>query len=500
MIRPIAVALLTTALTGSSALAQQNPGWKPHPAVERAMAPMAERETATDKLVVTRHQGVFNGKRMKYRAIVTEMPMAGADGTPAAVMVSYAYVADGVKDPATRPVTFVWNGGPGASAMPLHMQAFGPRRIVGKGTAQVRLVDNEYSLLDATDLVFIDPVGTGVSMPVKGKDATRFFGNEGDAKSVHEAVTRWLTTNGRTASPRILIGESFGTNRALAVLNEDARAKTLNVDGIALLSIAFGDRNGGPLIAAITNFPTLAAVAWYHERVDRAGRSAAQYYAQALAFAQGEYATALIKGDALAPADKRAMAETVGKWLGLPADLVEKANLAPTKQQFMMTLLADQGFRTGQLDGRASRAIAESNVRPPFDDPSMTLGADSGTVMADYLGNELGYALPSEYRSLNLGINSRWNRADSYASASYSSFIGRAMRDNPRLQLFSGGGWFDITTPTYGGEFTLDHAGIPADRRTHKGYAAGHSVFEDPQGLIDLTRDMRAFVIKASAQ
>lgn len=497
MIRWIAAASFLTSFTAIPVAAQQNPGWQPHEGVERAMAAMVEREAATDRVVVTRHKGVFNGKRMTYRAIVTEMPMALEDSA-SAVLVSFAYVAEGVTDPATRPVAFVWNGGPGASSMPLHMQAFGPRRIVDKGKPNARLVDNEYSLLDATDLVFIDPVGTGVSMPVKGRDASGFFGNEGDARSVHEAITRWLTANGRTASPTILIGESFGTSRALAVLNEDAKAKALTVDGVALLSIAFGDRNDGPIISAITAFPTLAAVAWYHDRVDRRGRGAEQYYAEALAFAQGEYATALIKGDALPPPERRAMSAKISQWLGLPAQLVEEAGLMPSKRQFMMTLLADKGLRTGQLDGRAIRAIADSNTRPPFDDPSMSLGADSATLMTDYIGNELGYDLPSEYRSLNLGINAKWNRADGYASASYPGFLVRAMRDNPRLQLFSGSGWFDITTPTYAGEFTLDHAAIPAERRTHKGYAAGHSVFEDPQGLIDLTSDMRAFVLKAA--
>jgi carboxypeptidase C (cathepsin A) len=494
----LATAMFASALAAAPAAAQENPNWKPHPAVIRAMAPMVPRATATARVVTTQHQITANGKRIRYRAIVTELPLNGADGTPAAVAVTTAYVAEGVKNAAARPVVFVWNGGPGAASMPLHMQAYGPRRIVGKGTPESKLVDNAYSLIDVADLVFVDPVGTGVSMPVKGKDASIFWSNAGDAQSVHQILAAWVKANGREASPKILIGESYGTSRALAVINEDAKDKALNIDGVALLSLAFGDRGAygdtRGMIGPIAQLPTFAAVAWYHNKVDRAGRSAEQFYADALAFAQTDYAAALIRGNALTAAEKRKVAERMSGFIGLSPDLIEKADLQPGKEQFMLALIADRGERTGQLDGRAHRSIAESNVRPPFDDPSMSLGAESGDIMEHYLKDELGYAPPSEYRSLNLGINSKWNRQDSYANASYTGFLVAAMKANPNLMLFTGGGVFDLTTPTYAGEYTLDHADIPNDRRIHKGYAAGHSVFEDPEGLVALTTDMRAFI------
>lgn len=491
------LALLGTALAAAPLAAQQQqPNWQPSPLLDRAVAPLIEREASSSKVVTTRHKGVFNGKRIAYRAIVTELPLAGKDGTPAAVAVSFAYVAEGA-DPAARPVMFVFNGGPGASSLPLHMQAFGPKRITGKGTPQVRIGDNVHSLLDVTDLVFIDPVGTGISTPIKGQDASPFWGNEGDAKSVLDVINRWIAANGRAASPKIVLGESYGTQRALAILNED-KTKTLSPDGVALFSLAIG--NGAPPVGAITLLPTLAAVAWYHQKIDRAGRTAEQYFAEVRAFAQTEYATALIKGDSLPAPERRKVAERISALIGLPVETIEKANLMPSRDDFMLGLLADKGLRTGQLDGRPTRAITESNFRPPFDDPSMTLGTDSSALFETYLKDELGYAVPSPYRSLNLAINSKWNRADSYASANYAGYAARAMKANPNLLLLSMGGYYDITTPTYAGEYVLDHAGIPKDRHILHGYAAGHSVFEDDTQLIKLSADMRDFVAQVLAR
>lgn len=198
------------------------------PAFLRAMEPMVPRETATSNVKVTKHKARIDGREIAYRAIVTELPLPGADGKPAIVAVSYAYVADKSGDPTKRPVAFIFNGGPGASSSPLHMHAFGPYRIVGgkaAGGDSARMEQNPHSLLDVADLVFIDPPGTGASMPVKGADATPFFGVGGDARAVWAMIDGWKQANGRTGSPTILIGESYGTARAGAMLAEAMKAK-----------------------------------------------------------------------------------------------------------------------------------------------------------------------------------------------------------------------------------------------------------------------------------
>ncbi len=494
--RPLSILAGLCLVASPAALVAQNGDAPMSPAFLRAMEPMVPRETATDRVVVTRHRAMIGGKPLAYRAIVTELPMPGPDGAPAAVAVSYAYVAEGRGDPAKRPVVFVFNGGPGASSSPLHMQAFGPRRLTGKGEA-MRLQDNRYSLLDVADLVFIDPVGTGASMPVKDRQASGYWGVGGDARGVSAMIDAWRRANRRTASPYLLMGESYGTARALAVLNEDAKLNRPMPDAIVLLSLAIGGADG-LVLSDVTTFPTYAAVAWYHRAIDRAGRSVADHYADALAFAQTDYASALMRGPALPAAERRRVAERMAALIGLPADRIEAKGLRLQKYDFMLGLLAAKGLRTGQLDARAIRPIAESNLRPPFDDPSMSLGSGSSNAIEAYLSNELGYALPSPYRSLNLGINFAWNwdkeYGGSYRAMAFAPYLATAMTAKPSLRLFTAGAYYDITTPVYAGQFALEQAGIPADRVTYARYPAGHSIFEDEAELAALSADLHRFI------
>jgi len=463
------------------------------PAFLRAMEPMVERDSPTDAVVTTTHRGRFAGRDITYQAIVTETPVSNAAGETAAVVVTYAYVASDAGDVAERPVLFVFNGGPGASSSPLHMKAFGPRVVI-EGEDGPRLVNNEHSLLDTADLVFIDPPGTGASMPVAGADPASLFSVSGDALAVAEVVQQWRVANGRTASPFALVGESYGSARALAMLHEQTQANLPRPDGIALLSMSLGG-TGGAVIGDVVLLPTLAAVAWYHGAVDRGDMDAQAWFDAALEFAQTDYAVARLKGPTLGDAEKARVAQRLAELIGLPAADLLSADLRLDKPAFMLALLADRGLRTGQLDARATRAIADSNFQPPFDDPSMTLGTSTSKAIERYLANDLGYRLPSAYRSLNLGINFKWNWGDgqSYRSALFAPYLAAALKENPDLAIYTAGGIYDITTPAYAGIFALDQAGIARDRRATKLYAAGHSVFEDEAGLAAMSRDLRAW-------
>lgn len=491
--------LPVAALLSAGPLLAQDESLPMPPVFLKAMEPMVERPAASDRVVLTRHQGTFGGRKLGYDAIVTETPVANAKGETAAVVVTYAYVARNAAHAkhtgarAKRPVLFFFNGGPGASSSPLHLNAFGPRRIVGKGDA-ARLDDNPHSLLDVADLVFIDPPGTGASMPVKGADATSLFSVSGDAAAVADVVQRWRRANGRTDAPFAIVGESYGTARALAMLDAESKAKLPLPDGVALFSLSLGD-NDGPVISDVSLLPTLAAVAWYHQAVDRKGKSVAEHFAEARAFAENDYARALIAGASLPEADRAKIAARISELIGIPAATLEKDGLQLDRQSFMLGLLSAKGLRTGQLDGRATRAIAKSNMHPPFDDPSMTLGGETGHLIADYIGKDLGYPLPSAYRTLNLGINFKWDwgRGEVYRTVRFAPFLARAMADKPDMKLMTVGGYYDITTPVAAGQFALDHAGIGPDRRTSKTYAAGHSVFEDEGELMRFAADMRAW-------
>jgi carboxypeptidase C (cathepsin A) len=495
-----AVALVLAATP--AALPAQDGGDAPmSPAFLRAMEPMVPRDGPSARVVATRHRITLGGKPLAYHAIVSEQAMPGADGTPVAIGVSYAYVADMPRAAGQRPVLFVFNGGPGASSSPLHMQAFGPRRMVGGGAA-THLEDNRFTLLDVADLVFIDPVGTGASMPIKGKDASGYFGVGGDARGVAAMISGWLAANGRTGSPVLLVGESYGTSRALAILNESMKAKAPLPDGVVLLSLSIGDSDG-PVVSDAVLLPTLAAVAWYHGAVDRAGQSVAQWYDAALHFAQTDYAAALMQGPALPTAEKQRVAACMAALIGIPAATLAAHDLRLERRDFMLGLLAAKGLRTGQLDGRATRAIAASNMRPPFDDPSMSLGSGTATTIETYLRDELGYALPSGYRSLNLGINFTWNwdkeYGGSYRATSFAPYLRAAMAAKPTLRAFAAGGYYDITTPVYAGQFAIEQNDVPAGRIAFHRYPSGHSAFEDPDALAALSADLHRFVAAVAA-
>lgn len=493
-------ALLVTVVPAVAA-AQDEDKAPMSPAFLRAMAPMVPRDTPDARTVTTRHTIVLHGKPLAYRAIVSEQPMPGADGDPVAVGVSYAYVVDRAPDAAQRPVLFLFNGGPGASSSPLHLQAFGPRRMVGAGE-RARWEDNRFTLLDVADLVFIDPVGTGASMPIAGRDASSYFGVGGDARGVAAMIAHWLAANGRTGAPVLLAGESYGTARALAILNETMQAKKALPDGVILLSLAIGDGDG-PVVSDVVMMPTLAAVAWYHHAIDRAGRSVAQWYDEALHFAQTDYAAALMQGPALPAAEKRRVAARLATLTGIPVATIVAKDLRLDRRDFMLGLLADKGLRTGQLDGRVTRALADSNLRPPFDDPSMSLGAGSTAAIEGYLKDELGYAVPSPYRSLNLGINFTWSwdkdYGGSYRAMSFAPYLAAAMTAKPTLRAFAAGGYYDITTPVYAGQFAIEQRGVPADRVAFHRYASGHSAFEDPAALAALSGDLHRFVAEVAA-
>lgn len=487
-------ALAVTLLLGSPALAFAADAPAKAPAAASAL-----------QVAVSKHTGVFNGQKVAYTATVAEYLVDGADGKPGAKIVTIAYARD-VKDTAKRPVMFVYNGGPGASSSPLHFAALGPVRKAAadapKDGPPIR--DNPFSPLDAFDLVFIDPVGTGFSRPFPDTDPKGFYSRAGDAQAVGSAIKQWLKANKREASPRYMTGESYGTTRAAMILKV---VPDLKFDGVALVALV-GDTAGRemPYVAAL---PTMAAGAWYHNRVDRKGSTVQQTFDEALAFARGDYVNALIQGASLPAAERHRVAERMSQLIGLPTDLIESKNLRLTKNDYMFNLLKDQTLRTGLLDVRVTAPL-EPGQDGAIDDPALGVvpkrapGAPAGpppspaaigvipnAVLGGYIKDSLKFKTDEPYYALNFKVNAAWNFDD---RKDVNPAIAAAMNADPSLRLFWAGGVYDLTTPAYAARYTLDQVGIPSDRLTAIYFDGPHGVYDGDDNLAKFTAALKAFV------
>ena len=475
-------------------------------------APLAAAAPAprAPQVAVTDHVGTFGGTKVAYRATVAEHFVPDAKGQPGASVITIAYTRTDVGDPARRPVLFLFNGGPGASSSPTHL-GLGPKKraVESNGPAPAgpsALVDNPYSPLDQFDMVFIDPVGTGFSRAFPGEDPKQWYSLKDDAVEVAGVIEEWLKANHREASPRFMLGESYGTARAAAILKY---AKALKVDGVALVAVV-GDTPGHemPYVAAL---PTMAAGAWYHNRIDRAGRSVEQVYREAVEFARTDYVSALIQGSSLPAAEKRRIAEKMSKLIGLPADFIAAHDLRISKNDYMFNLLKGQTLRTGLLDVRVTAPL-EPGQLGDIDDPALGVapkrkpGAPAGPppnpasigpvrneTVETYLRNDLKFATPERYYGINFTANSQW-RWGGEPKFDVGGPIAAAMKEDPKLRLFWAGGYYDLTTPVYATRYTFDQAGVPAERVTAAEFEGPHGVYEGDKNLAAFTAALKAFV------
>lgn len=460
----------------------------------------------TPVVATTSHTGVFGGQRVPYTAIVEEHILTGPDSVPNASLVTIAYIRDSVPDRDRRPVMFVFNGGPGASSSPLHMNGLGPRRTAGSGT-----VENPNSVLDATDLVFIDPVGTGFSRPYTTDVGKQFYWSRtGDATSVRRVVDMWLAKHGRERSPRYIAGESYGAMRVGLIYKTFPNVK---FDGILLVAIVGDGENAGREMPYVTALPTMATSAWYWEKIDRKGRTVDQVYDAAVRFARTEYLVALVQGSSLPEAKKKRVAAKMAALVGLPASFIEQKNLRLSKDDWMLDILKDRNLRTGMLDTRVTSA-RDTTRTGGLNDPALGGGTMRiGTAMLApaivpgaepppdtsrrvsalerYLKEDLRFKTLEAYRSLNLDINGVWNHED---HAETNSFIAKAMRANPNLRLFWAAGYFDLTTPVYGTQYSFDQAGMPTDRMTAAILPGPHGVFADSANRPLLASQLRKWI------
>ncbi len=462
-----------------------------------------------EKTVVTTHTLTIGSRTIRYRATAGTLLLRKDDkGTfePRASVFFVAYTRDGV-DTATRPVSFTFNGGPGSSSVWLHLGAIGPRRIKLKddGTPlppPAQLVDNEFTLLDSTDLVFIDPVSTGYSRPVPAVQNSEFHGVQEDLRSVGEFIRLWTTRNGRWQSPKFLIGESYGTTRAAGLTGHLQEQLGIYLNGIMLISsvldfqtLSFNDGND---IGYIVYLPTYAATAWYHKRLSPANetKTLKQIVDEAQAFAQGDYAAALMKGDALDDIDRNRIAERMATLIGLAPKTVLNYRLRIPQWEFSKELLRDQGLSIGRYDSRCTAFERRRAGQAPDFDPSYSALLGPMTAgLNGYMRGELNYQSDLPYEIL--ADVSPWNWDANSRYLNVTETLRRSMAFNPYMKVFVARGYYDQSTPLAAAQYTFDHLGLPEKERgrieTHD-YEAGHMMYAHRPSLAQLSADLHGFI------
>lgn len=473
--------------------------------------PEFKPEFPKEVLSETKHSITIDGKTIPYTATAGNILLKEENGRPKANVFFIAYAKDGIPDNSGRPITFSFNGGPGSSSVWLHLGVLGPRRVKMADDGQAlpppyKLVDNEYSLLDVTDLVFIDPVTTGYSRAVPGEDDTQFHGVRQDIESVGEFIRLYTTRFKRWDSPKFLAGESYGTTRAAGLSNFLIERYGMYLNGIILVSSILNfqtaDFHPGNDLPYILFLPTYTATAWYHKKLaadlQSDLRSALK---QAEAFALNEYSNALMKGDQLSPQERSNIAQQVAKFTGLSETYVEHSNLRIEDYRFNKELLRDQRRTVGRLDSRFIGIDADSAGEQTEYDPSYSaiLGSFTATLN-DYLRTELKYESDLPYEILT-GRVWPWDFGsvkNQYLNVAED--LRHAITENPSLRIFVANGYYDLATPYFATHYTFDHLGLDPSLKDHVTmgfYEAGHMMYINKPSLVQFKSDVSHFVESA---
>jgi carboxypeptidase C (cathepsin A) len=487
-------------------------GEKPADAAAAA-APAPNEESS-----VTDHTIKIGGQTIPYKATAQTILLKDDKGEPTALLYSTAYTRNDVKDPSQRPLAFVYNGGPGSSSLWLHMGSVGPRRVVTVNAGitpppPYKVADNPECLLDKTDLVFVDPIGTGFSHAVGKAQDKDFWGVDQDVKSLAQFINLYVTRNDRWNSPKFLIGESYGTFRSAALGYYLQDHDNMYLNGIVLISsvldlgtISF---NPGQDSTYIYYLPSYAATAWFHKMLKDRPDNLNAFLDEARKFAQTEYSTALMKGGTLSVAEKAEVAKKLSRFTGLGEDYLVKANLRVNLTQFMKELQRSRGLTTGRLDARFSGPTYDLLGEFAEYDPQET--AISGAFVAafnGYVREELKFGQDKTYRVAANFAGNQWDwkhpGGDNFGfpgSPNVENDLIQAMIANPHLQVEVENGIYDLATPFLATEYTMDHLGIAENLRKNihlKYYEAGHMMYVRDEDLARLKANMASFIDSAS--
>ena len=506
----LAIALVLAA----PAYAQDTPAGDVPSKEAKADAPKPDKDVVKasveeDEQPVRRSMSL-GGRTLAYTATPGHLTIRNDKGEPTASMFYTAYTMPSAAG-RPRPVTFLFNGGPGSSTMWLHMGSFGPMKVDASLPETIagppfRYGSNPDTLLGLTDLVFIDAPTTGLSRELGKAEPKDFFGVDKDLDAFTRTIQRYLTKYGRWNSPKFIIGESYGTTRA-AGLAKSLSDAGVQLNGIVLVStiLDLGLFSGND--QTLINFlPTYAADAWYHGKIEPKPDLQA-FLAEAKAFASGPYAAALQKGDAVSDQEKQSVAQQMARLTGLSADYILRSNLRVQPNRFQRELLRDRHEIIGRIDSRFVGTEADAVGESPSYDPQAS--AISGAFVGafnDYLFRDLGYRTPLTFRPNNYaGIGNDWvfshNGPDGQQfAANTSSDLAQAMRENPRLKIMNAAGLYDLATPFFAAEYDLGHMALEpriAANIRYTYYPAGHMMYIDPASARRLTADIKGFYASA---
>jgi len=475
-----------------------------------------ETPVPAEKPVATHHELALDGKTLKYTATAGNLVIRDEDDKPYGSIFYVAYTLDGA-EAGTRPVSFLYNGGPGSASLWLHMGSFAPVRIETDSPNPTagppfKLVPNQFSLLDKSDLVFIDAPLTGYSRAVGKATAKDFAGTDQDLHAFDRFVIRYLTVNQRWNSPKFLIGESYGTTRSAALadmLGDDG----VQLNGVVLISsiLNYGVRDPGFDNIYVFNLPSYAAAAWYFNKIQNKPADMAAWVQQAREFASGPYAHALFAGDSLPAAELDDVAKQVSHFTGLSVDYIKESNLRISPTRFRKEVLRDDRRTLGRYDMRFEGVDVDAAGENPSYDPSDT-GINGAFVAAlhDYLQRELKYESDDAYRPSAENIG-QWDLKHKSTSGGgpgreqavpyVAGDLAAAIRKNPHLHVFSANGYFDLATPFFATEYDLGHMNLePALRGNvqYGYYPSGHMIYLNVEALHKLKDDLAGFIAGAT--
>ncbi|HVP90537.1 MAG TPA: hypothetical protein VMS75_04895 [Terriglobales bacterium] len=519
------IALVAAAAAGLVRAQQDSP---PAKAQEAKPSPAADLGPAREESSVTDHVIRIKGQAIPYRAAAGTTLLRDDKGEPVGLMYAVAYTRSDVKDLSARPIAFFYNGGPGSASLWLHMGAFGPRRVSTPDAAftppaPYALVDNAESLIDKTDMVFIDAMGTGYSHAVGKAQNRDFYGVDEDVQAFAQFIRTYLSRNGRWNSPKFLMGESYGTFRSAALGNYLQSRDGIHLNGIVLISsvldmstITFGQGDDRPYVFYL---PSYAAVAWYHKALKNRPADLESFLAEVRGYAQGEYAAALFKGAGLPAADKQAVAARLSECTGLDAAYWLKASLRVTLAQFNVELERGRGLTTGRIDARFTgftRDLLAENAQGDPEGPAV--GGAYTALINTYNHQELKFGQDKTYNTSSGGAREwKWQRqpqaggfpgAPATTSGGFfpgapnvESDLAQAMITNPRLLVQVENGYYDMATPFFATEFTMAHLGLPAELQANVKldyYGAGHMMYLHDESRAQLHDNIAAFVDRAT--
>lgn len=467
---------------------------------------------------VKQHKIKFGTTDFAYTTTSEEIFLKDNDGKNTASFFTIAYTKDGVAHPEDRPLTFVFNGGPGSASVWLHFGLVGPKVVdipsdaTDPGGPPYKLRDNTSSILRATDLVFVDPVGTGYSHAMGEKKNEDFWGYDEDADSVAEFIRTFITQHDRWNSPKYILGESYGGIRSALLVPRLQGNLSVGLNGVILISPAL---NMGTLpfvvqgndLTYATHLPALAASAYYHHKLpeQEKWKDRQALLREVEKFASTDYLVALFQGDQLPKAEKERIAEQMHRYTGLSTQYIMRSDLRVYALRFIKELMRDEGKAIGLLDGRYEQPELDNVAEQPDGDP---FGAKTGPIYISlfqgYLHNDLGVDWTKPYHPQNGEANQKWkrpaNRRGAFAGfVDTTTALAQGTKDNESLRVFAAAGYDDLTTSYFATRYMLEHSGIDTKRMTIKTYDGGHMMYLYRPSLEALSNDIVAFIDGGSA-